>query len=181
MNILAQIIGLFAMGINIISYQFKKSRHVMLCQLIGSALFAVNMLMLGAVMGGILNAVGIFRAYAYILANERNWNRKYLNWGFILVYLLSYGFSFAVIGTEPTTANLLTEILPLIGMTSMTIGFSSGNAKTIRICGFINSPCWLTYNCINFSIGGILCEVISLVSAFTAFLRLDAKNKKTHS
>ena len=57
----------------------------------------------------------------------------------------------------------------------MTVGFSGRSARTIRLCGWINSPCWLIYNCVNASIGGILCEAISLVSAISAYVRLDAK------
>ena len=66
MTLTAQIIGIFAMVANVAAYQFKNKRNVILCQLAGSALFAVNMFMLDALMGGLLNVVGIVRAIVYI-------------------------------------------------------------------------------------------------------------------
>ena len=68
------------------------------------------------------------------------------------VYMLaSYILVFAVFGKEPTSFNLLVEILPLIGMGVMTVGLSMKDSKAIRVCGFINSPCWLIYNSLVFS------------------------------
>ena len=50
-EIVAQIIGIAAMAFNIISYQGKKQSTVIALQLVGGALFAINFLMLGAVVG----------------------------------------------------------------------------------------------------------------------------------
>jgi len=61
MVIPAQIIGVFAMIFNIWSYQQKQQKHIIALQLLGSALFTVHFFMLGAYMGGLLNAVGIVR------------------------------------------------------------------------------------------------------------------------
>ena len=178
MNIVAQVVGIFAMAANISSYQFKNKQHVLLMQLIGSTLFAVNMFLLSAVMGGILNIIGIFRAAAYIAAERYRKSTRVLNWVFMALYCLSYLLVFTVFGKAPTAVNLLVELLPLLGMAAMTVGFSKSGARAIRVCGLINSPCWLVYNSVNFSIGGILCEAVSLVSILTASLRLDAKNKQ---
>ena len=60
----------------------------------------------------------------------------------------------------------------------MTVGLSMKDSKAIRVCGFINSPCWLIYNSLVFSLGGILCEVFGIVSVITAYIRLDMKNGK---
>lgn len=177
MGIIAQAFGILGMAANISSYQFKKPQHIMLCQLLGGVLFAANMFMLGAAMGCIINVISIFRALVYIQANRKSWNTRYWNWGFMLVYLVSYVLTFTVFQKEPSAVNILTELLPLIGAVVVTISFSKGDARIIRLCSLINSPCWFTYNCINLSIGGILSEMISLVSAITAFWRLDVKSR----
>lgn len=178
MNVAAQCIGIFAMTANISSYQFESKRHVLLMQLIGSVLFAVNMFLLGAVMGGILNVIAIFRAFVYMLAERHQKSTTVLNRVFLVLYGISYILVFTVFSKAPTATNFATELLPLIGMAAMTVGFSKTGSRVIRICGLINSPCWLVYNCINFSIGGILCEVISLISIITAVLRLDKRTNE---
>ena len=175
MILTAQIIGIVAMAANVIAYQFKSKRSIILCQLLGSTLFAVNMFMLGAVMGGLLNIVGIARALVYIKPERLKLPRIAINGIFMLLYIASYVLVFAVFGKEPTPFNLIVEILPLVGMGAMTVGLSLNGAKRIRICGFINSPCWLIYNILNFSIGGILCEVFGLISVTSAYIRLDRK------
>ena len=179
MPILAQAIGIVAMCFNISSYQFKNKRNVLLFQLISSVLFSVNMFMLGATMGGILNAIGVIRAFVFLYRDRIQPHLKAINLSFMLVYILSYVLLFTVLGKEPTAKNLIIELLPLIGMGAMTIGFSGTNAKAIRIYGFISSPCWLTYNCFNFAIGAILCEAFAIVSNLLAFIRLDLKKKAT--
>jgi hypothetical protein len=141
-------------------------------------LFAVNMFMLDALMGGLLNVIGIARAVVYINKDRLKIPVKLVNGIFMAVYLALYALVFAAFGKEPTPFNLLVEILPLIGMGAMTVGLSMKDSRAIRICGLINSPCWLIYNSLVFSLGGILCEVFGIVSVITAYIRLDMKNRK---
>ena len=65
-EIVAQIIGVFAMAFNIWSYQQKQQKHIIALQLVGSTLFGLHYFMLGAYMGGLLNAVGIVRAIVFL-------------------------------------------------------------------------------------------------------------------
>ena len=177
MIIVAQIIGIFAMAANIAAYQFKSRRNIVLCHLIGSTLFAVNMFMLGALIGGLLNIVGMVRSVVYMKPERIKLPLGAVNGIFIFVYCVSYVLVFTVFGKEPTFINFLMEILPLIGTGAMTVGLSFNRAKAIRVCGFINSPCWLIYNIYNFSLGGILCEVFGLASIASAYIRHDMKSK----
>ena len=64
-EVTAQAIGIIAMAFNIFSYQFKSRKKILMAQLIGATLFAVNMFMLDAVVGGILNVSAILRALLY--------------------------------------------------------------------------------------------------------------------
>lgn len=178
MTIVAQIIGIIAMVANIVSYQFKKSSSIMLSQLIGSALFSVNYLMLNAPIGAILNFIGIFRALVYLNQHKIKLRKGYLIAIFILFYVISYACGFLVFQKEPTLPNLIVEILPVIGMSAITLGYSANNARRIRFLGLVNSPCWLIYNVICFSVGGILCETFALISIITGFVRHDIKRKK---
>lgn len=174
----AQIIGIFAMAANVAAFQFKSRRNVILCQLTGSVLFAVNMFMLDALMGGLLNVIGIARAIVYINKDRLKISVKLANGIFMALYLALYVLIFVAFGKEATPFNLLIEILPLIGMGAMTVGLSMKDARAIRICGLINSPCWLIYNSLVFSLGGILCEVFGIVSIISAHIRIDLKNGK---
>ena len=174
-NIAAQAIGIIAMAFNTLSYQQKNRSTVIAMQMIGTFLFCINFYMLGATMGCILNALAAFRALIFL--NKEKVHADHWGWfvGFLAVYALSYVMTFTVFGTEPTLRNLILEFLPLIGMVAITISFRLSDAKAIRKYALISSPCWLIYNIANFSIGAIICEVLSLCSILIGMLRLDRK------
>ena len=178
MDILAQAFGIIAMAAIVLSYQCKNKKALLLVQMVGNVFFAANMLMIGAYVGGLLNTIGIVRAIVYMQKERIKLPIKAVNGIFIFLYFVAYALVFTVFGKELTLANAAIELLPVIGMSALTFGFAGSNAKTVRLCSLINSPCWLIYNCCNLSIGGILCEVISLVSLASAMIRLDFKKKK---
>ena len=177
MELIAQTIGIAAMGFNILSYQQKTRSRVIAFQLFGGFLFCINFFLLGAISGSLLNAVAVIRAIVFL--NKEKLRADHPVWlaGFVAVYLLCYGLTFTVFGTEATTRNLILEALPVIGMTATTISFRLSDAKDIRRFGLISSPSWLVYNIVSFSVGAIICEVLSLGSIFIGMLRLDRSKK----
>ena len=178
MDFWIQAIGIVAMVLNIVAFQFKSKRNILLCMFAGSALFAVNMFMLGAVMGGIMNVLSVARSLVYMKKDSLPIQIKAVNAIFVSAYLISYLLSFTLLGTEPSARNLILELLPVIGMSAMTLAFAGNNAKIIRLSGFISSPCWLVYNVFNMAIGGILCETFGLVSIISSLIRIDILGKK---
>ena len=178
MQFFIQAIGIVAMVLNASAYQFKSKRNILLCMFAGSALFAVNMFMLGAIMGGIMNVLGVVRSIAYMKKDSLPFPVKVLNGMFIGAYMVSYVLSFTLIGTEPTARNLILELLPVIGMSVMTLAFSGNNSRIIRRAGLINSPSWLVYNIFNMAIGGILCEMFGIASIISSIIRFDILGKK---
>lgn len=177
MILAAQIIGVFAMIFNIWSYQQKSQKYIIALQLLGSALFTAHFFMLGAYMGGLLNAVGIVRAVVFLLKDKLKSDHVLWLIGFIVIYLLSYILTFTLLGKEFNLINATVEILPVIGMTATTFAFRCKTAKITRLLGFVSSPSWLIYNIVNFAIGAICCEVFSLLSIVVGLIRLDRKGK----
>ena len=178
-EIIAQAIGIFAMIFNLLSYQQKTRNKAIIFQLFGTTLFTVNFLMLGAMVGGLLNLVGAIRAIVFI--NKEKFHADHIAWqiGFVIVYFASYILTFTVFDKEPTAFNFIIEFLPIIGMIATTISYRFTDAKSIRKFGLISSPVWLVYNIANFSVGAILCEVLSLGSIIIGIIRLDRKTKNT--
>ena len=176
-EIIAQAIGIFAMAFNLFSYQQKTRKGAIIFQLFGTTLFTINFLMLGAMVGGLLNLVGAIRAIIFI--NKEKLKADHIAWliGFIAVYFASYILTFTVFGKEATAFNLIIEFLPIIGMIATTISYRFSDAKSIRKFGLISSPAWLVYNIANMSVGAILCEVLSLSSIIIGIVRLDKKKK----
>lgn len=178
MEIAAQVIGIAAMSMNVLSYQQKNPRMVILFQFFGSALFVANYLMLGAVVGAILNLLGVFRAIVFINKERFQSDRPIWLVIFGALFLSSYILAFTAFGKEPSVRNLVLELLPVIGMMITTVSFQKKDAKTIRRLALINSPFWLTYNLVTFTIGGILAELFGLTSILIGMFRFDRKKSK---
>lgn len=175
-EIIAQIIGIVAMAFNILSYQGKKQSTVIALQLFGGLLFAVNFLMLGAVVGGILNIIATIRAVIFLFKEKLKAEKLFWLYGFIAIYIVVYILNFTVFGKEVTIKNLLIEVLPVVGMIALSVGFRLKNASDIRKTGLISSPAWLIYNLVVGSYGAIICESITIISIFVGMIRHDRKN-----
>ncbi len=175
---IAQIIGIVAMFFNLFSYQQKTRKGAIICQLFGTILFTINFFMLGATVGAIMNFIGALRAVIFI--NKEKLKADHVGWfiGFTVVYLASYVLTFTVLDKEPTAVNFILEFLPVIGMVATTHSYRLTDAKAIRKFGLISSPVWLIYNIANFSVGAIICEVLSLASIIIGIVRLDRKSKQ---
>lgn len=174
---IAQIVGIFAMAFNILSYQQKTRGGAIAFQLFGGLLFSVNFFMLGATVGAILNVIAAIRAVIFL--NKEKLHADHPVWlgMFIATFAATYILSFTLFGKEPTAINFVIELLPVIGMTATTISFRLTDAKSIRRYGLISSPSWLVYNIANVSIGAICCEVMSLCSIIIGILRFDRGKK----
>ncbi len=177
-EIIAQAIGIVAMALNILSFQQKVQRNIIIMQFFGASLFAVNMFMIGATVGGFLNLLGAFRAIVF--ANKEKFRADKIIWVhfFNAMYLVSYILTFAVFGKEPTFINFVIEFLPIIGMVASGIGFYLSEAKTVRKLGLVSSPSWLVYNIYNMAVGGIICEILAMVSIVIGMIRHDMKKKE---
>ena len=182
-EIIAQAVGIVGMALNIVSFVQKNQRTIILIQLFSSMLWTAHYGLLGlaqgtVLVGFILNIGGIFRAIVY--SNKEKFHAE-SNWwivGFMVAYIASYVCAFTVFGKDPTLRNFLLELLPVIGMTSLTIGFKMKKASNVRAMGYINSPSWLLYNIAHGSISGVICEVFTLISMTVGVLKHDIKKKE---
>lgn len=176
-EIIAQIIGIFAMVANCLSYQQKKDTTLFAFQLIGSTLFGINYLLLGALSGAILNVIAVVRAVVFIKKDK--FNARHPAWlvAFISLYIISYVLIFTVFGKEPSAKNLIIELLPVLAMIIANISFRYADAKMVRRFGIFASPLWLTYNIANVAIGAIICETLNIFSIIIGMYRHDIKKK----
>lgn len=174
-EIIGQIISIAAMGCNILSYQNKNQKSLLIFQLLGGVLFAISFFLLGATVGAILNLIAVIRAIMFLFSKKLNTSHPLWLIVFIVSYVTVYILTFTVFGTKPTFVNLLIEILPVIGMTALSVGFMFEDSSKVRMLGLVSSPAWLIYNIYYLSVGAIVCESLSLVSIFIGMLRHDKR------
>ncbi len=174
-EIVAQAFGIAGMICNFLTFQQKTHKRVIVWQFFSSLLFAVNYFMLGAIVGGMLNIVGIIRASVFFFKEKTNANGKGWLVFFILAFTASYPLAFTVFGKDPSLRNFIIEIFPVMAMILATVSLRLGSAKAVRALGLVCSPLWLTYNCFSGSIGAIASEILNLISIIIGIIRFDIK------
>ncbi len=160
METIGQIIGLVAAAIIILSFQAKNTKLLFFMQAIGGVLFAVSFFMLGAVTAALLNLIGMLRGL--ILTAGEKCNKWYV-FVAIEVAILAIG-----IFSYENYLSIVTVCAQFVGTASLW----TRKGKMIRILQFcIVSPLWLFNNIMSFAIGGIITEVVSMLSVIVSIIR----------
>lgn len=166
-TIIAQILGLLAMGTTVVSMQCRSNRNFFLFQEVSGVLFAVSFSILGAWSGTLMNIFGIIRPE---LLRHKKFARAKLTLCILLLLLLLCIGVLVFSTSEKWYLLLIVATAQLVGTCVMW----SQNGRSIRWGQLLAvSPLWIIYNLLLPvpSIGGILTEVINIVSVCLALYR----------
>ncbi len=190
--ILAQVLGVIAIASNIYAMQFNKHGFIMLFKLIGSFLFCVQYLLLGAYVGMIMDLVGTIRniIFAYLVKKEKS-TKPYIVFFSILTVLLGL---FTIVTTWSATvvtvsrwsnnlkvATLLAVLISILSVGAKlisTIAYGIKSAHTIRMLNLPSCSCWIVYNLVCFSFTGVINELLTISSIIIAEIRFKEKKPK---
>ena len=173
MEVAAQVFGILAFIVSIVSFQLKTYRQILWAQTLCALLFAVHFYLLtrcgqtDAVTGMALNAVCAFRDVVLLITEKKRTQQ--------LTRILAIVFSLAVVLIGVLTWSSPVSLLFIIAMVLNTVALSIPEPNTVRIFIMISAPFACAYDVLNQSIGGTVNEVVSFLSALTAFLRYRRK------
>jgi fumarate reductase subunit C len=169
MKLVANLIGICAVALFVLSYQQKKKQGIVLCNGISRALYVVQYLLLGAFEGAVLDVVGIV---ATVLAQnqDRGWIKKYKKAVIIGINALIVFFGILLYEN-------IFSLLPMFGVLLHTGAFWMKDEKKIRFISFSGSPFWLVYNLITCAYGSAIGDMMTMVSIALAIYRYDIKKK----
>lgn len=167
-NTIGQILSLIAVVTGFISFQMKTAKGVLIFQIITALLFSAHYFLISAMTAAVLNFIGAIKCLCYYIRNKLQSSNR----------ALPIFFTALTITTSLLTWDGWFSIFLMVGLVTDSIGFSLSNVQTIRKCTLIKSPLCLVYNICVFSIGGIIFEVSSLVSAIIGLIR-GHKTEKT--
>ena len=160
MELWGQITGIVAMVAIILSFQCKSNKKLTLVYGMGATLFAVSYFMLGQPSAALYNIISAM----FSIMCLKNSSKTKLNFGIIVALF--------VVATYFTYENWWSIILlSAVIASAYSMMFKSGFfIRNIRF--FYVSPVWLINNIIMcFTIGGIICEVITMTSVIVSFIR----------
>lgn len=172
-----QIIGLIALAIAVLSFQQKTRKGILLFQCFSTALFCIHFAMLGpdGYIGSAINFLSGVRSVIYY-NKDKKWAKSML-WpiGFLIVFTLVTIFT--IIYTDGGIPWYL-KLLPLLGAYVYTIVTYIDSPRVIRRTLWLSSVAWIIYNINAGSVGGVITEILALISNAVAIIRFDILGKK---
>ncbi len=170
--IVAQIIGLAAVCLFLLSYQMKSRGGIIAMNLTSRILYVVQYLLLGAISGAVLDILG---SVASLVAGKRNapFMKKHIR----LVFVLMNGaIVCAGVGIAIANRSAL-DLLPVFGVLLHTGAFWLTRERVIRIVSLIGSPFWLTYNFASRAYGSALGDLLTMGSIVIALIKYRKREK----
>ena len=165
----AMIFGALGVAANVIIYQQRSGKRLLLFKLVSDILWMVHYLFLGAFSGAAIASIGIIRETVFL-----NQGRKWAQSKFWLILFLVL----SVISTIWTWKSGF-SILPGLASALAVFSFWRSNPSLTRILAFPISASMLTYDIFCGSYFGIANEIFTLVSAFVGVLRNRKRDTET--
>ena len=161
---IAQLFGIIALVVLIMSFQKNKKDTLLKYQIFSSLLFALQYLFLNAISGCLMNLMTMIRNLIY-----KKFNNKipiiYLILiiiGMIILSLMSY--------------NGIISLLPTLAVIIYSIALWQKNLTIIRIAEIISCSLFIIYNIKVLAISGLISTFIEMFSAIIAIYKFDIKN-----
>lgn len=160
MEFWGQSISIIAMVAIILSFQCKSNRRLVVVIGIGALLFAISYFLLGQPSAAVFNIISVMCSIVCLKDNLKN---KFIFGIIVTLYLVATCFTFN------GWWSLVLMAAQLAG--SYSIIFRSGTfIRNMRF--FFVSPVWLINNTVMcFTVGGIICEIITMLSVVVSFIR----------
>ena len=163
-----QILGIVATLIITSAYQANTKKGMLMIQTPGIVVLCVSYLLLEASSGFALNVVCVLRNLGCFFVKEKT-KPYYAMTGVLMIAMGVMG----VLSWESYISLIL-----IVALVANTFFIALGNPQILRYSIVITSTMCLIYNIVVFSVGGILLEAISVVSAIVGSIRFLISNKK---
>ena len=163
-------IGLCGACFYISSYQLKKRKSIILCNIFSKILFVTQYILLSAPEGAILNLLSILTSF---IAEKKNTPFVQKN---LRLFIVLTNLSMIVAGLF-FYRNIF-SLFSIVGVVLQTSAFFLTREKSIRFLSIFGCPLWLIYNFVNGAFVSAGCDAITMCSIALAIYRYDIKKKK---
>lgn len=163
MDIVIQLIGGLGILASIAAFQCRQHKYILGLRTLSEFIFAVQYCLLGAYTGMAAELIGCLRNQ--IFTKQVAKGRK--TTGSILIFSLAFAV-FGLITWEGPKS-----LLVIFAKVLSTVAYGNKNPTVMRTIILLTSSSWLIYNIYVFSLAGILCEIVTLVSLIVGILRMD--------
>ena len=190
-DIFIQAIGFVAIAVNLLAVQFNKYSTIILLKTIGSLLFVLQYIFLGAWTGMVMDIIGCVRnvIFSHNVKNNRSNKNAVIFFSALTIVLgvatiiLTWDVGKIKWTNDIKLATILMVVISILSIFAKflsTIAYSIKSPHKIRMLNIPSCLSWLVYNFVVFSIAGFANEVMTLCSIFVAELRFRKPKQVTN-
>ena len=167
--LIGQALGVVAVILGFVTYQMKSPKALLIVNMITCGVFCAHYLLIGAISGFVLNAVGMVRNVFYTNRDKEFFAKPI--WPFVFAGIM-------------LIAGLVTwqdwrSVLVIFALVINSLALSMKNAQHIRWSLLITCPLVLIYDFLLHSYGGMVYEGMSIVSAVIGIIRFRKTGKES--
>ena len=174
---IAMIFSILGMLVNIVSFQARDKKLILLLQSLGNILFLISFVFNGSGMAIILNVIYLIRNFTFITLEKRMTDKLSTKLSIIISALIVASYAiYTPLANLPLEENLW-NLLPIAASIFGTVATSCSEVNHYRAWKFGDSYCWLFFNA-RFGIGalgGIVGEVFNQASLIVGIIRYRKK------
>ena len=160
-ELLAQIAGFIAMGLTVLSFQFRRHGWILAVMTASSVFWILHYVMLGLYPAAAINTMNLLRNYIYSLREKKNINSKWIPAFFVVV---------AAASVLSTWENVW-SVLPLMASVIATIANWQTQTKRLKLLSCPRYGLWLAYDLINGSWAGAANDLLTIGSIAASLLK----------
>ena len=169
--IISQIIGFLAVASFLFSYQLKRRKNIIACNVVSRCLYIFQYILLGAFEGAVLDVLG---AVSSVVAAKKNVSfiQKHTK-------LFVIGIDLVIVAAGLLLYVDIFSLLPIVGVLFHTTAFWINDEKIIRRVSLLGSPFWMVYNFSCLAYGSAVGDILTMVSIVIAMIKY--RNLKNNS
>ena len=169
MKILANIIGILAVALFVLSYQQKTRHYIVIINILSRVFYVAQYVLLFAFSGAAMDLAGLVVS---LLAHkkDKNFISKHIKFWVVasIIFIVAVGLLF-----YQDIFSVLTIIAVIFEVGALWLS----KEKHIRIVSFLSTPFWLVYNLLCGAYGSAVGSILAMVSIVLAFMRYDARKE----
>ena len=167
MQILIRALGITALVLGIIPFQFKKHKQIVLCKMVSEFLFACQYFLLGAHSGAWMDLVSGLRNFLFFKLVQKKKST--------LPVILA--FSALIITLGVLSWDGVITLLPLAAKLLTTVSYGMKNERLLRIITLPSCLFWIVYNVLVGGWEAMITDLLSLGSILIAIWKFDLKKE----
>lgn len=167
--LIGQALGIVAVILGFITYQMKSPKALLIVNMITCGVFCAHYLLIGAISGFVMNAMGMLRNAVYTSRDKKIFASP--AWPFI--------FAAVMLIAGVVTWQDWRSLLMICALVINSLCLSLKNAQHIRYSLLVTCPLVMIYDVLLHSYGGIVYEAMSIVSAIIGIVRFRKQGTET--